>query len=63
MTMIRVQLGNSSATTNTPLTIAAETVAMVPDITPGELAAFSGQRTTELKVRIPVIVIGHSSRR
>lgn len=47
-----------SATTNTPLTIAAETVAMVPDITPGELAAFSGQRTTELKEGFVALTLG-----
>jgi hypothetical protein len=38
-----------SATTNTPLTIAAEMVAMEPDITPNQLAAFATERTKELK--------------
>jgi hypothetical protein len=38
-----------SATTNTPLTITAEMVAMKPDITPGELAASATERTTELR--------------
>jgi hypothetical protein len=38
-----------SATTNTPLTISAELVAMEPDISPTELAAFASDQTRELK--------------
>jgi hypothetical protein len=38
-----------SATTNTPLTIAAELVAMDPHISPTELAALANERTRELK--------------
>jgi hypothetical protein len=38
-----------SATTNTPLTISAEIVAMEPDITPGELAAIAAERTKVMK--------------
>lgn len=38
-----------SATTNTPLTIAAELVAMEPDITAAALAAVGSERTRELK--------------
>lgn len=37
-----------SATTNTPLTIAAEMVAMVPDLTPLELSALAAARTKEV---------------
>jgi hypothetical protein len=38
-----------SATTNTPLTIAAELVAMEPDISPTELAILANERTKELR--------------
>src|SRR5205085_8638174 len=38
-----------SATTNTPLTIAAELVAMEPDISAAALAALANERTKELK--------------
>jgi hypothetical protein len=38
-----------SATTNTPLTIAAELVAMKPEISPTELAVLANLRTRELK--------------
>jgi hypothetical protein len=38
-----------SASTNTPLTIAAEMVAMVPDITPLELVTLASERTTEVR--------------
>ena len=38
-----------SASTNTPLTIAAEIVAMEPEISPTELAALATERTRELK--------------
>jgi hypothetical protein len=36
------------ATTNTPLTITAEMVAMTPDIRPDELAAYAFQATQQL---------------
>jgi hypothetical protein len=38
-----------SATTNTPLTISAELVAMEPDISPAQLAEFAIEQTRELK--------------
>jgi len=38
-----------SASTNTPLTITAEMVAMVPDITPIELATLASERTKEVR--------------
>jgi hypothetical protein len=38
-----------SATTNTPLTISAELVAMEPDVSPSQLAALANERTKELK--------------
>lgn len=45
---LRVAWKLVSATTNTPLTIAAEMVAMVPDITPIELATLAAERTKEI---------------
>jgi len=38
-----------SASTNTPLTITADMVAMVPDITPIELATLASERTKEVR--------------